>query len=162
GFAVSDVHTGYVYDPGRHQAPALGSGGVVDVSTPGLEGFSRRLNRVAGTPLLSSAGYATLFQVILDDIIARRFSLVETSKAVRDECARRDNPVGRNDVNYVLNGLRRGGCPLHDPVGISHAREVGENFLGSVLLRCEEVELQLTEEEKVLLREWILGKCAPV
>jgi hypothetical protein len=125
-----------------------------------VELLARRVHQLTGAPRLTSAEYALLFQATFDEVRRASYSRTGTSKAVRDACVARGMPIARSDVGHVLQGLYYAGA-FKNPEALKGPEELAEWFARNVEYRCNEAEAPLAEEERPLLRQWIVGASAP-
>jgi len=154
-FAFTPVPApGFIYDPQRHEPPRES----LTVEHPALPRelaeLINRIHQATGTPDLTPAQYAVLFEAIAEELAENAYNLTQTSKAVRDRCIERGQAVSRGDVGFVLKGIIYRG---HRFSKRDTAPVLARIFRNSVLTRCEDVELELSEAEKHLVDAWILG-----
>ncbi|NOX61497.1 MAG: NYN domain-containing protein [Chloroflexi bacterium] len=147
--------TVYIYDPARHKPP---TGAVKEaaeeVLPPGLEELIQRVHQATGTPDLTPQQYAVLFRAIVEDLKEQNYNLTRTSKSVRDRCIEQGESISRADVSFVLKGIIYKG---HRFSKRDTPRGLAKIFRDSVLTRCEDVELDLSDEDKKLVDYWITG-----
>ncbi len=145
---------GFIYDPQRHEPPRES----LTVAHPALPRelveLINRIHQATGTPDLTPTQYAVLFEAIAEELAENAYNLTQTSKAVRDRCIERGQAVSRGDVGFVLKGIIYRG---HRFSKRDTAPVLARIFRNSVLTRCEDVELALSEAEKSLVDAWILG-----
>lgn len=163
---------GFVYDPARHEAPAdVQSNGYSTASPDALDPFSlrypdlaplaRKINRLTDTPSLVPEHYALLLQELAREINERGYQMTRTSKTVRDRCVEKGASVARSHVNFVLIGISYAGHYLGQN-GSENARQLGEALVTNTFNLCATARLELTDEERSQVREWILGGLPPV
>lgn len=156
--ATSSESPGYLYDPARHslQAPA-----PPDVQE-GWEGhpeelyaFAHRVSRVTGAPPLRPEGYALVFKALEDDLKEESYFLNSTTRAVRDRCTVRGHPVSRKDVSFILKGVTYGGYDFGGEPSANTAETFARVFRENVLKLSRNAQLELSDEERKLLEQWI-------
>jgi hypothetical protein len=155
---TSPEQPGVLLDPRRHAlsaaAPALGKW---DGWTSDLADFARRINRVTGTPLLTPAEYALVFQMLEEELRHNPYFLTTTSKAVRDRCIEWGSPIARKAVNFILQGIAFAGYELGENPANDTAANMAMVFKGNVHALCRNAQLELTGDERALLDAWILA-----
>ena len=149
---------GYLYDPERHKRPA-GDSPANDLKAlpANLYTFLRRINQVVGTPALHPRQYKVVFEAISDELKEHPYNFVGTSKAVRDLCIERGESVSRKNVSFILRGISYAGYPLGKNPEDDTALKLGTAFRNSVLTQAGDAQLELTDDERAMLDEWILG-----
>lgn len=145
---------GYLYDPKRHELPPEVARSEAAPMPRDLADLIRRIHQGTGTPDLSPTQYAVLFNAIADELKENSYNLTQTSKAVRDRCIERGETVSRADVGFVLKGIIYKG---HRFSKRDSAATLARVFRNSVLARCEDVEMELSDSDKALVDSWILG-----
>ncbi len=168
--AVDTRKPGYVWDPARFQesdlpqpaadeqqiaataAGALAAGS--DQRVPGLTELQRRVVALTETPGLAQAGYRCLLEQLDFDLALHPFSRNETSKRVRDACAKVDVPIGRAAINFVINGLLLAGAGLD---GEPSAEELAAVWTDNVLGLCRGARIELSAADVAEITEWVSG-----
>lgn len=145
---------GFIYDPQRHEPPRESPTVEYTTLPRELAELINRVHQATGTPDLTPSQYAVLFEAIAEELAENAYNLTQTSKAVRDRCIERGQAVSRGDVGFVLKGIIYRG---HRFSKRDTAPALARIFRNSVLTRCEDVELELSEAEKSLVDAWILG-----
>jgi hypothetical protein len=149
---------GYLYDPERHTWPvdsAQDEGG--SPLQPGSFGLMQRIHQLTTVPKLTSGEYALLFRAISHVLAHAPFHLHGTSKAVRNILVERLQSISRASVTFVLRGILYSGCPIDSaPHGWSPLA-LGQAFRMHVLSMCNDAQVELSNEERDLLDEWLLG-----
>jgi NYN domain len=152
---------GYLYDPARHTPPTTSDAAPVpdklDNLQPALADFIRRVSQVTGTPRLAPTEYALVFTAIADDLSERPFNLTYTSKAVRDYCLDRGAAIPRKSVWFILQGITFTGHRFGRDAAEDTAEHLAQVFRDDVLKLCEDAGLEVSEEERGLLDDWLLG-----
>ncbi len=176
---VSSVIPGYVYDPNRHRAPSarqeydsaaqasqehyagseiLAASDHFAARHPELAPLARKIHKLTDTPYLMPEHYALLLQELAREINEGGYHLTRVSKTVRDRCVEKGAPVARSHVNFVLIGIGytgyRFGKETESPL------RLGEALVQNIKNLCRTAQLDLTEVEQDLVREWVLG-CLP-
>lgn len=154
--ALSPVIPGYVYDPTRHEAPTGDTGtreeGFENHPTD-LAAFARKIHDLTDTPYLSPEHYNALFAAIAAEINESGYNMTAVSKAVRDRCKAQDVPVARQHVNFVLRGIAFTGHRFGADAEASFV--LSEKLYINTLNLCENAQLTLSEDDTVLLRQWL-------
>lgn len=142
---------GLVHDPSRQASTPS-----QDADT--LDDVRSRVARVTKAPLLTSQQYAVLFDG-LAQVAKVQPRLGRIGFDVRELTADSIAPVRRTSVNFVVTGLVYAGA---DPrtVGLD-ARGLAERWYECVLYRCEQAGLELTDEERGEVQDWILSDLPP-
>src|SRR5205085_7270536 len=153
---------GYLYDPARHTPPIAAPDAAplpdkLDSLPPALADFIRRVSQVTGTPRLAPAEYVLVFTAIAEDLAERPFNLTYTSKAVRDYCLDRGAAIPRKSVWFILQGITFTGHRFGRDAAEDTAEHLAQVFRDDVLKLCEDAGLEVTEEERGLLDDWLLG-----
>jgi hypothetical protein len=147
---------GLLYDPQRHTLPSSSilsdrmRGLPTDLAT-----FASRINRVTGTPLLSPAEYTLVFNVLEEELKKNNYFLSATSKAVRDRCIERGSSIPRRAVNFILQGIVYAGHTYEENPLADTANNFAKSFKENVCTLCKNAQLILSDEELVLLDNWI-------
>lgn len=176
---VSPVIPGYVYDPERHRTP--GAPPAYDVAAPAgqehhagseilpavdhfearhpeLAPLARKIHKLTDTPYLMPEHYALLLQELAREINEGGYHLTRVSKTVRDRCVEKGAPVARSHVNFVLIGIGytgyRFGKDTESPL------RLGEALVQNIKNLCRTAQLELTDVEQELVRDWVMG-CLP-
>jgi hypothetical protein len=159
GLAISSSGPGYIYDPDRHDPPPEHPGGekAADPGDPCAE-LAARISRVTDIPGLTSDGYRILFEELAAEVGENGFSRHGTSRAVRDRCVERGEQVGRNAVNFVLNGLLYAG---QSPRRGDTAEELAAIFADNAVALCQNARMELSPDEITLLRQWVAPSATP-
>ncbi len=146
---------GYLYDPERHTLPREGDEAQKkDEMPPKLAEFARRISRITGAPNLTPRQYAMLFTALAEDLKEHPYHLTSTSKAVRDRVIEQGEAISRANINNVLKGIA---YAKHRFSKRDTPQSLARIYRSYVLSRCEDAELELSREEKRMLREWIEG-----
>ena len=146
---------GYLYDPERHTLPREEAGvRKEDDMPPKLAEFAKRISQITGAPYLTPRQYAMLFTAVAEDLKEHPYHLTSTSKAVRDRVIEQGETISRANINNVLKGIA---YAKHRFSKRDTPQSLARVYRSYVLSRCEDAELELTREEKRMLREWIEG-----
>jgi NYN domain-containing protein len=156
-FAVSALKPGYLYDPQRHQLPANGRPDELPATDPKLSSLAWRVHQLTDTPYLTPVEYALVFRHISEEVHKNGYFLTRTSKAVRDRCIEEGATIARASVNFILRGITFGGHRFGQNGG-DDAMTLAQCFFKNVLGLCDSAGLTLTDEERDLLDQWILGE----
>lgn len=152
-------HPGYLYDPLRHRLPdGLSDADEFQNLPPEIAAFTRRVNQVTGVPRLTPSQYRLIFEMIAQYLRHNPFNLSATSKAARDLCIERGESIPRKSIWFILQGLIYSGHWFgRDPQNDS-ARSLAQMFRENVATLCRDAQLELSEREHKMLKEWITGK----
>lgn len=145
---------GYILDPRRH-TPSLDA--VTERAPSELGILLHRVHQITGVPELTADEYAELFKAIAEVLRRSFFQLHMTSKAVRDLLAGRMQSVSRMSVTFVVRGILYSGFPLGEAPKAWSAVALGRAFRTHVLTMCSDAQLELTEEERAMMDNWLLG-----
>ncbi len=153
---------GYLYDPARHTPPVAPDAVTpapdkLEHLQPALADFVRRASQITGTPRLTPDEYALVFTAIADELAQRAFNLTYTSKAVRDYCLDRGAAIPRKSVWFILQGITFTGHRFGRDVDQDTAAHLAQVFRDDVLKLCEDAGLELSDEERGLLDDWLLS-----
>ncbi len=156
GFAIAAAPSpGFIYDPDRHDLPAVEVREELRPALPpGLDDLIARVHKATGTPDLKPNQYAVLFDAIAEEVRENPYNLTQTSKAVRDRCIERGESISRGDVSFVLKGIIYKG---HRFAKRDSAAGLAKEFRDSVMARCEDVEMEMSDADHRLIDSWILG-----
>ncbi len=156
GFEIATSPSpGYLYDPERHSLPREEeSARKGEEVPPKLAEFSKRISRITGAPNLTPHQYAMLFTALAEDLKEHPYHLTSTSKAVRDRVIERGETISRANINNVLKGVA---YAKHRFSKRDTPQSLARVYRSYLLSRCEDAELELSREDKRLLREWIEG-----
>lgn len=155
GLAFSSKPPGYVFLHAVHNAP---SESVVIAEEANSDGDG--ILSIAGTWLGFSLGSKTsnraIFEALSDEIADNPFNLRDTSKNVRDRCAKNDVPVPRSLVNTILKGIHFSGHSYEADVDQSPA-VLARAFSDSVLFGLDKAGASLSSEEQSELIDLVSG-----
>ncbi len=151
------THPGYLYDPNRHTPPtdSLQEEKFRDLPDE-LTAFIRRLDQVISIPKLTPVEYAVAFEAIENVLREMAYNFTATSKAVRDQCIERGASISRTNISFVLRGITYAGHDFKDSTS-NIALTFAMQFQQNVISLCETAQLHLSDRERELLDEWILG-----
>ena len=155
GFEIATTPSpGYLYDPERHTLPKAEEEEKEDEMPPKLAEFAKRISQITGAPNLTPRQYAALFIALAEDLKEHPYHLTSTSKAVRDKVIEQGIAISRANINNVLKGIA---YAKHRFSKRDTPQSLARIYRSYVLSRCEDAELELSREEKRMLREWIEG-----
>lgn len=158
GFEVmtSPFGSGFLVDLSRHTPPAASLTSEEWEGYPEeLTAFARRINRVTGAPLLKPDEYSVVFKVLEEELKENSYFLSTTSRLVRDRCAELGKAVPRKDINFILKGITYAGHDFGENPRANTAGIFADVFKDNVLKLCLNAQLELSEEERHFLDEWI-------
>ncbi|MDR7188142.1 hypothetical protein J2Y46_000958 [Microbacterium sp. BE35] len=148
------IHTrapGYVWDPTRFTEADLPPR---EHRMSDFTGLQLQVESITEIPALETAEYRLLLEQLAFDLALSPFNRTDTSKRVRDECAKQGGPVGRAAINFVINGLLLAGTDLNGkPVADELAQVWTENVLGL----CRGARMELSDDELGEVAEWVSG-----
>ena len=142
---------GYVYDPSRHSPADIPKREVVATLAPLLE----QICAVTGAPALSSERYSALFVALADELKVSPFSRNDTPRRVRDRTDLLNEPVGRNAITFVTNGLIYSGVTLAPGVT---AKDLGDGWVSNLKTLCANARLTLSNDDDRDIERWIAGR----
>jgi hypothetical protein len=157
GFSISSLKPGYLYDPEHHQVPSDGRPDELAAMDPVLGSLAYRVHQLTDTPYLMPVEYGQVFRHIAEEVNAHGYFLTRTSKAVRDRCIEEGATIARASVNFILRGITFGGHRFGQNGG-DDPLTLGRCFYRNVLGLCDSAGLQLDEEERERISEWILSE----
>jgi hypothetical protein len=147
-----------LYDPARHGD--LSNDLMIERLShlpDSLRDFARRISQVTGAPLLTPEEFRVLFQALEEELKVNKFSLFQTSKAVRDRCIEQGFEIARKSVNFLLQGIAHTGHRFDDNPLTDHAENFAEMTRENLVSLCGHAQLPLTEEDLDQLVQWIPG-----
>jgi hypothetical protein len=156
GFAISALKPGYIYDPSRHQLPIDGRPEEL-VGDPQLNALAYRVHQLTDTPYLTRGDYARVFRLTAEEVNDHGYFLTRTSKSVRDRCIEEGSPIARASVNFILRGITFGGHRFGQN-GPEEPLDLGACFFRNVVSLCDTVGIELENDERETLADWILGE----
>lgn len=148
---------GALFDPERFQPRAGAAPNAFEHHHPEIAPLSLRVSQITGTPRLTPPEYLSVFQAIADELTRSPFNLTLTSKAVRDRCAEAGNAVSRSDVVFILRGIQFSGLRLANRPEPTKHDDLAGAFARNVLVLCRDAQMDLSEGEQDLVRQWIEG-----
>jgi hypothetical protein len=155
--ALFDKPPGYIFDPSRHERP---SGDRLadrfDEVTDDLRDAMRRFHDVTGAPLLAPHQYAMVMECLADHLGDGPYNFTAASKAVRDQCNERGESIARQAISFILRGLTYAGHDFDADDADNSAEHLSEVFRDNVARLCEDREVELTEDDREYLDEWLL------
>ncbi len=152
---ASSPSPGYLYDPQRHTLPIEEDASrTKEDMPPKLAQFAKRISQITGAPYLTPKQYALLFTALAEDLKEHRYHLTSTSKAVRDRLIEQGEAVSRANINNVLKGIA---YAKHRFTKRDTPQSLARVYRSYILSRCEDAELELSRDEKRMLKEWIEG-----
>jgi hypothetical protein len=148
GVEYSPAQGGWVWDGKRFSSEDLPAPGDLE---PGIE---EQVTRVTDVPALSAAQFRQMFQAMAARLREHPVNRTELSRQVRDDCVNADQPVSRNAVSFVLQGIAYANFPLNDeatPEGLAAA------WTANVEELCRVALLEFDAAEKLAVRRWASG-----
>jgi len=170
GLKLSSEGPSYLYDPARHSAPVQGQEqeqeqvpvgpSMQDIFSneyPSLAPLAQKIHRLTDMPYLMPEHFGLLFNEIAREVNERGYQLTRTSRTVRDRCIERGAPIARSHVNFILTGLYFVGYRLGSQ-GPESPQQLGEKLVENTIKLCQTSQVELSEEEIVQVREWLLSR----
>jgi hypothetical protein len=148
GLEYSAAQGGWVWDGKRFSSEDLPAPADLE---PGIE---EQVTRVTDVPALSAAQFRQMFQAMAARLREHPLNRTELSRQVRDDCVNADQPVSRNAVSFVLQGIAYANFPLNDeatPEGLAAA------WTANVEELCRVALLEFDAGEKLAVRRWASG-----
>ena len=139
---------GWVWDAKRFSIEDLPA--ATDVQ-PGIE---EQVARVTDVPALSAAQFRQVFVALAARLREQGLNRNELSRLVRDDCVSAGQPVSRNAVNFILQGLAYANFQLNDdatPAGLAAA------WTANVEELCRVALMEFDDAEKLALKRWASG-----
>jgi hypothetical protein len=115
GLQLTSGSPGFAYLLGVHPTPSGDDSSRVDSiagsqsGIPHEERIEDLLRAKFGVPMVSPQVFREVFSSISNEVQENEFNLTDTSKAIRDRCAAKGLPVGRNLINFLLKGIHFSG-----------------------------------------------------
>ncbi|MFC8876903.1 NYN domain-containing protein [Streptomyces ardesiacus] len=138
---------GYILDPTLHSFEDKGGRAQ-------LPRLLAEVSSLTGVPALQPDAYASLFEVLAQDLKSHEFQMYPTSKRVRDETESRGKTVTRNAVNFVLKGLLYAGQRMVEGVT---SEALADAWVENVYTLCANARMTLSEADREMIRRWITG-----
>lgn len=168
GLKIHHVTPGYVYDPQRHAIPDALTADLADTSGsrieaefkekhPEIEALAGRIHRLTDMPYLLPEHYALVLEQVARAVNENGFNLTQTTRLVRDRCVERGAPVARAHVNFVVIGIHYAGHTLGKEDITEDPALLAEFLYTNTLNLCQSVQLALSDEEKALVRAWLVS-----
>ncbi|WP_248758364.1 NYN domain-containing protein [Pseudarthrobacter sp. SSS035] len=148
GVEYSPAQGGWVWDAKRFSSEDLPA--PADLQ-PGIE---EQVTRVTDVPALSAAQFRQMFQSMAARLREQPLNRTELSRQVRDDCVNADQPVSRNAVSFVLQGLVYVNFPLTDE---ATAEGLAAAWTANVEELCRVALLEFDAAEKLAVRRWASG-----
>jgi hypothetical protein len=148
GLEYSPAQGGWVWDAKRFSSEDLPA--PADLQ-PGIE---EQVTRVTDVPALSAAQFRQMFQAMAVRLREHPLNRTELSRMVRDDCVNADQPVSRNAVSFVLQGLAYVNFPLTDE---ATAEGLAAAWTANVEELCRVALLEFDAGEKLAVRRWASG-----
>jgi hypothetical protein len=148
GIEYSPAQGGWVWDAKRFSSEDLPSESVVQ---PGIE---EQVTRVTDVPALSAAQFRQMFLAMEARLREQPVNRKELARLVRDDCVTADQPVSRNAVNFVLQGLAYVNFQLNDD---ATAEGLAAAWTANVEELCRVALLEFDAGEKLAVRRWASG-----
>ncbi|MCO4238184.1 NYN domain-containing protein [Pseudarthrobacter raffinosi] len=148
GVEYSPAQGGWVWDAKRFSSEDLPA--PADLQ-PGIE---EQVTRVTDVPALSAAQFRQMFHAMEARLREHPLNRTELSRQVRDDCVNADQPVSRNAVSFVLQGLAYVNFPLTDE---ATAEGLAAAWTANVEELCRVALLEFDAAEKLAVRRWASG-----
>ncbi|MBO1268604.1 NYN domain-containing protein [Arthrobacter cavernae] len=148
GVEYSATRGGWVWDAQRFSSDDL------PAETGTESGIEERVARVTDVPALSAAQFRQLFTAMAARLREQPVNRNELAKLVRDDCVTAGQPVSRNAVNFVIQGLGYVDFQLTDT---STAEELAAAWTHDVEELCRVALMEFDDAERLALRRWASG-----
>jgi hypothetical protein len=148
GVEYSPAQGGWVWDAKRFSSEDLPA--PADLQ-PGIQ---EQVTRVTDVPALSAAQFRQMFHAMEARLREHPLNRTELSRMVRDDCVNADQPVSRNAVSFVLQGLSYVNFPLSDG---ATAEGLAAAWTANVEELCRVALLEFDAAEKLAVRRWASG-----
>ena len=153
---ISGPHPpGYLIDPRRHEP--LEPEEPLDPLPDSVADLAYRVARIVGVPQLTSEAYQALFGEIarLSAKGTANDPLNVIEPGLRGACLTRGVRIPRPAIHFVLQGLQLAGVDWRHP-GQSPAA-LAEAFADNIVRLSVNARMELTDDETMRLRTWIVG-----
>jgi hypothetical protein len=138
----------HIWDPARHPPPQIAQRDLPDVI--------RQIATVTGMPRLTREEYRAVFAELAESVATKPFILTRITREARDRLHSSGfEDVGRNLVGFVVRGAMDAGVPFNRQPSPS-AKEIAEGFLQSVIQSAASSQMELMDEQRVELTDWLL------
>lgn len=154
---IGGATPGWVWDPTRHDESDIPDA-PMPPSRAHLSPLQLQVVSVTDIPPLTQAAFRGLIDRLAEDLAAHPFNRTETSKRVRDACAKAGEATPRSAVNIVLNSLLYSRVISDGPVS---AETIARNWAANVLGLCQGVQMKLTDDQALEIAEWVSGGITP-
>ncbi|MET3952815.1 NYN domain-containing protein [Arthrobacter sp. UYEF36] len=144
----SPAQGGWVWDAKRFSSEDLPA--PADVQ----HGIEEQVTRVTDVPALSGAQFRQVFLAMAARLREHPLNRTELSRLVRDDCVSAGQPVSRNAVNFVLQGLAYANFQLTDE---ATAAGLASAWTANVEELCRVALLEFDAAEKLAVRRWASG-----
>ncbi|WP_427006007.1 NYN domain-containing protein [Pseudarthrobacter sp. H2] len=148
GVEYSPAQGGWVWDAKRFSSEDL------PAPTDRQPGIEEQVTRVTDVPALSAAQFRQMFQAMEARLREHPLNRTELSRLVRDDCVSAGQPVSRNAVSFVLQGLAYVNFQLNDE---ATAEGLAAAWTANVEELCRVALLEFDAAEKLAVRRWASG-----
>jgi hypothetical protein len=155
------LQAGYLYDPARHSPPRENGNDVLQGVRDDLAAFIRRVHQLTDTPRLTPPQYRLVFELLARELNRRPYNLTDTSRELRDQLVERGESIPRQSTAFVVRGLQYAGYRYARNVDAGDAHtpdELAMHFHRNVVTLLSQAQATPSDEERLLLDEWILGR----
>jgi hypothetical protein len=104
-------------------------------------------------PQLQRSAWRPAFRALAEHVRNEPFEVNETTRWARDQLLTRGVVVGRRALNVIARGSAYGGAPLFR-VPPPSAEEIGLAFVGNVVDRARTSDVELTDDDVAVIRDW--------
>jgi hypothetical protein len=151
---------GFAHDPILHPRR---EGRPLPLAEPGSEmrALIAKVTRVSGCPALRPDEFRMVFEQMAAELQhlngASRVPWTQwyLASAVYERCAEQGASISRDAVSYVLTSLENAGYNWHAGSDYHNSDNLTDTFLDNLEALCEGARLELSDEELMLLEEWI-------
>jgi uncharacterized LabA/DUF88 family protein len=160
------TNPGFVYDTRKHSAPEAPTSPVAGLD-PVLRQFIENVSSVTGYPPLAPEAYRELFRQVFREIADRDADRQQrpldqgaAAAAIAQRCGEAGHPVEARQVLFILRGYTFSGYWRDGPRAGSPT-ELALATFASAQSRCANFGIPATEDNRRLLRRWLLGTDQP-
>ena len=141
-----------IYDPTRHTLPPE----VRFDPSPELRTLLQDLHGAIKCPMIGASDCRTAIESIVNTINALGYDSTFTSKRARDLCTNRGASISRVSLQWILDGLVRGGTPIGKvELGVDMAMDAVKRYIVGSSVRAGRL---LNEDEQLLISAWVEGR----
>lgn len=157
-FIITAKPPAYIFDPERHKAPADTDEAVdpllrYNVPTP-MRTLIRRINQATNIPALAPVQYGALFKGLTDELKENAYLFPKTVQGAVTRMNEAGIDISRRDAGFIIKGLVLAG---HMFTYADTPETLANRFRDQVFYLCQNAEMDMSEETKHAIAEWITG-----